>query len=283
MIEYGPGQPIAWRDGCVYSLTFLHHVCCPPRRDPAADLLAVARTRKFQTKAKTLDGQTQLRRRFIDAGKALLKESPDGEPSLRKVAETTGYSPSALYRYFATKADLMYAIREEFLERSVAHAQALIQNEPNPAQRLRQGFEALVQFWVDNPDDFRHVYSYRPRTGLTDTTNPAWRDAASIQAARDFSVSLVREFFLHHDIDPSDELIQQLTDAIIVATHGVVAIPLGSPSIRYCSSTLMAKTTVQAFVSSWTDFIAFIQAHRLTRHPTAEQFHTYLDTVARLS
>lgn len=244
----------------------------------------MARTRKFQTKAKTLDGQTQLRRRFIDAGKALLKESPDGEPSLRKVAETTGYSPSALYRYFATKADLMYAIREEFLERSVAHAQARIQDEANATQRLRLGFEALVQFWVENPDDFRHVYSYRPRSGqAADTIKPAWRNAASIQAARDFSVSLVREFFHHHDVEPSDDLIQQLTDAIIVATHGVVAIPLGSPSIDYCPSAVMASTTVQAFISSWTDFIAFIQAHRLTRHPTAEQFRTYLDTVARLS
>ena len=245
--------------------------------------LPVARTRKFQTKAKTLDGQAHLRQRFVEAGKALLKASPDSAPSLRKVAEITGYSPSALYRYFATKAELMYAIREEFLDRSVTYAQARIQGEQNATQRLRLGFEALVQFWVENPDDFRHVYSYRARDEDGDAVKPVLRDQSSIQAARGFSVSLVRDFFQHHDVEPSDELIQQFTDAIVVATHGVVAVPLGSPSMRYCPSEVMARTTVQAFIGSWTDFIDFIKAHRLTRRPTAEQFLNYLDTVTRLS
>ena len=243
----------------------------------------MVRTRKFQTKAKTLDGQTQLRQRFIDVGKALLKESPEAEPSLRKVAEITGYSPSALYRYFATKADLMYAIREEHLDRSVAYARVRIEGEPNATQRLRLGFEALVQFWVDNPEDFRHVYSYRPRSKDAAPLKPPLDDHSPIQAARRFSVCLVREFFQHHGIEPNDELVHQLTDAIIVATHGVVAIPLGSPSMRYCPSEVMARTTVQAFIASWSGFIDFIKAHGLTRQPTAGQFLTYLDTVARLS
>lgn len=242
-----------------------------------------ARTRKFQTKAKTLDGQTQLRQRFIDAGKALLKDSPEGEPSLRKVAEITGYSPSALYRYFATKADLMYAIREEHLDRSVAYARERIEGEANATQRLRLGFEALVRFWVDNPEDFRHVYSYRARGEDADPARPTLHDKSSIQAARGFSVSLVRGFFQHHGLEPDEALLNQLTDAIIVATHGVIAIPLGSPSMRYSPSEVMARTTVQAFIASWTGFIDFIKAHRLTRQPTAEQFLAYLDTVARLA
>ncbi|WP_066273221.1 TetR/AcrR family transcriptional regulator [Hydrogenophaga palleronii] len=247
------------------------------------DVPPVTRTRKFQTKAKTLDGQAQLRRRFIDAGKALLKESPEGAPSLRKVAEITGYSPSALYRYFATKADLMYAIREEHLDRSVAYARERIEGETNPTQRLRLGFEALVGFWVNNPDDFRHVYSYRTRQEAADTPKPLLHDKSSIQAARGFSVSLVRDFFQYHGIEPDDGLVNQFTDSIIVATHGVVAIPLGSPSLRYCPNEVMARATVQAFIASWTGFIEFIQAHRLTRQPTASQFLAYLDTVARLA
>lgn len=247
------------------------------------DTSPVARTRKFQNKAKTLDGQAQLRQRFIDAGKALLKDSSDSEPSLRKVAEMTGYSPSALYRYFATKADLMYAIREEHLDRSVVHARARIEGETNPTQRLRLGFEALVQFWIDNPDDFRHVYSYRARAEDDNPPKPLLHDKSSIQAARGFSVSLVRGFFQHHGIEPDDELVNQFTDAIIVATHGVVAIPLGSPSIRYCPSEVMARTTVQAFIASWSGFIEFIKAHGLTRQPSANQFLAYLDTVARLA
>ncbi len=243
----------------------------------------VARTRKFQSKAKTPDGQAQLRQRFVEAGKALLKSEAGTEPSLRKVAEITGYSPSALYRYFATKADLMYAIREEYLDRSVAYARGCIEGETNATKRLRMGFEALVKFWVENPDDFRHVYSYRARTDKADAPEPRLHDKSSIYAARGFSVALVRDFFHHHGIEPNDELLNQCTDAIIVATHGVVAIPLGSPSLRYCPSEVMARTTVQAFIASWTGFIEFIEAHRLTRKPSASQYLAYLDTVARLA
>lgn len=242
----------------------------------------MATTRKFQNKAKTLVGQAELRQRFIDAGKALLKESPDSEPTLRQVAAYTGYSPSALYRYFSTKAELMYAIREEYIDRSVAFASTQLGGCSNATTRLRVAFEAIVQFWADNPDEFRHVYSYRPRTEPTDPVKVLIRDTASIQSARAFNVTLVREFFAAHNLEPDNELLGQLTDSLVVASHGVVAIPLGSPSVTYCASALMARASIQGFISSWRDFIAFIETHRLTRRPTAEQFHNYLNTLAKL-
>src|SRR5690606_10051380 len=233
------------------------------------------RTRKFQSKAKTLDSQAQLRQRFIETGKAVLKESPGTEPSLRKIAEMEGYSPSALYRYFATKAELMYAIREDYLLRSIKHAQQCIDGLDDAGLRLSRGFEALISFWTANPDDFRHVYSYRSRQ-QEPAVNSLIRDTTTIVTAREFCVQLVRDFFLQQDIDPEDELINQLTDAIVVATHGVVAIPLGSPSITYCPSEIMARITIQAFVCAWGDFIGFIKSNRLTRRPTAVQYLDYI-------
>ncbi len=238
------------------------------------------RTRKYQSKAKSLDSQVQLRQRFIETGKALLKKAPGSEPSLRKIAETEGYSPSALYRYFATKAELMYAIREDYLTRSVAYAQQRIAHLDNAEQRLCAGFEALVQFWQDNPEDFRHVYSYRSRQDEPEGVASLIRDTSTILTAREFNVALVRGFFQQHDIDPDDELIHQLTDAIVVATHGVVAIPLGSPTIRYCPSEVMARITIQAFVSAWRNFVGFIKSNRLSRRPTAAQFHEYISTIS---
>src|SRR5690606_27903534 len=113
-----------------------------------------------------------------------------------------GYSPSALYRYFATKAELMYAIREDYLIRSVAHAQQCIEGLGSASLRLSTGFEALVSFWVENPDDFRHVYSYRSRQQEPAAINSLIRDTTTILTAREFCVELVREFFLQQDIDP---------------------------------------------------------------------------------
>lgn len=233
-------------------------------------------TRKFQNKAKTIDRQVQLRQRFIEAGKVALKEAPDREPSLRKIAEMEGYSPSALYRYFSSKTELMYAIREDYLIRSVKYAQQSIDNTMGANLRLMLGFEALVLFWVQNPDDFRHVYSYRSIQPAEDPVNSLIRDTSTIQTARDFCVMLVRDLFLQENVDPEDELLNQLTDSIVVATHGVVAIPLGSPSITYCPSEMMVRIVIQAFISSWNEFINFIKVNRLTRRPNAQQFHDYI-------
>lgn len=235
-------------------------------------------TRKFQNKAKTIDRQVQLRQRFIEAGKVALKESPDGEPSLRKIAQMEGYSPSALYRYFSSKTELMYAIREDYLIRSVKYAQQHIAEVEGASVRLRHGFEALIAFWIQNPDDFRHVYSYRSTQQAVSPVNSLIRDTSTIQTARDFCVNLVLEFFLQENIDPEDELINQLTDSIVVATHGVVSIPLGSPSINYCQNEVMVRIVIQAFISSWTDFINFIKVNGLTRRPTAQQFQDYIST-----
>src|SRR5690606_11744016 len=151
----------------------------------------------------TLDSQAQLRQRFIETGKTLLKESPGSEPPLRKIAEIEGYSPSALYRYFATKAELMYAIREDYPRRSRKHAQQCLDELQDASLRLSTGFEALVSFWAANPDDFRHVYSYRSRQ-QEPAVNSLIRDTETILTAREFCVRLVREFFLQQDIDPED-------------------------------------------------------------------------------
>lgn len=237
-----------------------------------------ARSRKFQHKAKSLGDQFQLRQKFIDAGKQCIALDPERDVSLRQIAELTGYAPSALYKYFPTKVDLVYAIKEEFLQHSVDHAQERIAGETDPALRLCLAFEAQAEFWASTPSQFRCVYSYRERPAATaNTLAPLLADSSITIAARGFSETLVLQFFGHHGVAPDADLLRLLTDSITVASHGVVSIPLGSPSFAYCSSEDMARTVVRGIARSWLDFIEFLQVHKLTKRPTAAHFKGYCD------
>ncbi len=238
-----------------------------------------ARSRKFQHKAKSLEDQFQLRQKFIDSGKQLISRAPESDVSLRQVAELTGYAPSAIYKYFPTKVDLVYAIKEEFLQLSVQHAKRRIETETDPAKRLSLGFEAMVEFWVLTPGQFRCVYSYRDKPSPTAIRlAPLLADSSITIAARAFSESLVAEFFRHHGVVPDAELLRLLTDAIVVASHGVVSIPLGSPSFSYCPPEEMARTVVRGIVRSWASYVDFLRIHKLPKYPTAAHFKSYCET-----
>ena len=78
----------------------------------------------------------------------MLNESADGQVSLRQIARAAGYSPSALYRYFPTKAALVYAVREDHLRLSTEFAQAEVVAVNDPLSRLCTAFEAMVAFWA---------------------------------------------------------------------------------------------------------------------------------------
>lgn len=214
------------------------------------------RTRRYQAKARSVEDQEQLRQRFIDVGRQLLNESPDGQVSLRQIARMAGYSPSALYRYFPTKAALVYAVREEHLRLSTEFAQGAVATVTDPLARFCVGFEAMVAFWAGHTTDFIRLFSYRPPG--SETAGPSMSDSSITTAARSFKQELVLELFRARGVEPAVDLLKLLTDSAMVASHGVISVPLGSPSMKYCSTGQLARSVVASMTAGW---LAFIAAH----------------------
>lgn len=57
--------------------------------------------------------QSRTRQEILDAARAILFEHGVEGLSIRAVADRADYSPSALYRYFASKEEILSALREE--------------------------------------------------------------------------------------------------------------------------------------------------------------------------
>lgn len=218
------------------------------------------RTRRFQAKARSAGDQHQLRQRFIEHGRQLLNTAPDGEVSLRQIARQAGYSPSALYRYFPTKAALVYAVREDHLRLSTQHARELAEAEADPHTRLCVGFEAMVDFWHRHPQDFQRLFNYCPAPPEGSGLRMAESDVST--EARRLKEELVEGLFSAHRVELSADLRKLLTDSMMVASHGVISVPMGSPSLSYWSPPQLASSVIKSLSAGW---LAFIRDHGPTR------------------
>jgi AcrR family transcriptional regulator len=103
-----------------------------------------------------------LRQALISHGLALLEADDDARLSLRQLARAAGVSPSAVYRHFANKEDLMVALAVEGFERLTrkqGDAYLRVQQEKaSSLEAFRAGGFAYVHFARLNPALFRLMF-----------------------------------------------------------------------------------------------------------------------------
>jgi AcrR family transcriptional regulator len=140
--------------------------------------------------ARAGDARDARQRAVADARRALVLEAARASflelglegASLREIARRAGYTPGALYSYFASKEEVYAALLGESLERlneAVAAAGGAV-----PAERLRGSACAFFAFYRDHPRDLELGFylfgGLRPR-GLTpeldEALNARLRDA----------------------------------------------------------------------------------------------------------
>ena len=76
--------------------------------------------------------------RFLDAALELMQGSPDKEFTVQEVVERSGQSLRSFYQYFAGKYELLLALFEESVRTTAAHLRALVEDEPDPIERLHR-------------------------------------------------------------------------------------------------------------------------------------------------
>ncbi len=98
-----------------------------------------------------------LREALIAAGLKELARSGPSEFSLREVARRVGVAPTAVYRHFAAKDDLLAAIAGECADRIAITMQEAVAAAPadDPLERFRATGIAYVRFAVAHPEHFR--------------------------------------------------------------------------------------------------------------------------------
>lgn len=140
-------------------------------RDSAREAGAVVNgVRADDARALRADSVTQLRRGLIlDAARAAFFELGLEGASMRAIARRAGYSPGAIYGYFASREEIYAALLGESLLRLKAHVDGA-PDADHAADRVKSKASALFDFYRQNPRDldlgFYLFQGVRP-TGLT--------------------------------------------------------------------------------------------------------------------
>jgi AcrR family transcriptional regulator len=127
----------------------------------------------------------EVRRELVlDAARSAFFELGMEKTSIREIAQRAGYTPGAIYSYFASKEEMYGALLGESLERLNDRVARALRSARNDAPRLRAASRAFFDFYREHPRDldlgFYLFQGMKPR-GLTpqlnDALNARLRDA----------------------------------------------------------------------------------------------------------
>jgi hypothetical protein len=113
--------------------------------------------------------------------------------------------------------------------------------------------EAYIDYWVDNPDHFRSLYSMAGT--IEDRRFPDGVYFGQTEIARrsfDIFVISIGEFLVERGAESSTALPQRLATAILSAAHGVISLPLGTPTMKWQNVRANGRLVIGSMIHAWT-------------------------------
>lgn len=159
------------------------------------------------------------RQLVLDAARSAFLELGMEKTSIREIAHRAGYTPGAIYSYFASKEEVYGALLAESLDRlNAAVSQALTGVTTDPERVLRSA-TAFFDFYRENPRDldlgFYLFQGMKPR-GLTPALNETLNERL-LQALVPTQEALCRMGL------PTQEALQEVT-ALFAHTVGLLVL-----------------------------------------------------------
>jgi AcrR family transcriptional regulator len=116
--------------------------------------------RRASRERRDLERQ-ELRRAILDAAADLFLEQGYERFSMRQVAERIGYSATTLYRHFADKDELLFAVVDQGFARFGEALAAAANSTTDPVERLQALGRAYVRFGRENAVHYQMMFMQR--------------------------------------------------------------------------------------------------------------------------
>jgi len=128
------------------------------------------------TKERRERERRELRRKILDAARALFVEQGYDAVTMRKIAQAIEYSPTAIYLHFKDKMAVMRALcDQDYL--ALAKRFRKIATVADPVERLRQAGLAYAEFGFKHPNHYQWMFMTlhphnRPEDSALEQGNP---------------------------------------------------------------------------------------------------------------
>ncbi|WP_396219248.1 TetR/AcrR family transcriptional regulator [Gemmatimonas sp.] len=142
-----------------------HHA--PPTAD-LGEKSPTTRAERVRTRsiARREAERLQLRDTVLEIASRQLVANGYERFSLREVAEEAGYSPTALYRYFADRDALLEEVCQGYFAQFGEVLRAADRSATMPRERLLAQAQAYVQYAIENPAIYKLMFLERPDWGM---------------------------------------------------------------------------------------------------------------------
>lgn len=173
------------------------------------------------TKERRERERRELRRKILDAARALFVEQGYDAVTMRKIAQAIEYSPTAIYLHFKDKMAVMRALcDQDYL--ALAKRFRKIATVADPVERLRQTGLAYAEFGFKHPNHYQWMFMTlhphnRPEDSALEQGNPEEDAYAFLRWT--VSEAIAQGRFRPELTDP--ELVSQV---IWSGIHGVISL-----------------------------------------------------------
>ena len=174
----------------------------------------------------------EIRQSILSAAREIATEEGWQAVTTRKVAERIEYSPSALYKYFEDKEDILHTIMIQGLQRMVAALERITAQEHRPSERLQQIAATYWDFAWHHPTVYQLMFDLKGKIHEIEEAKAAFQ---VVRAA-------IEEWSQVNDVMMSD--LDQAVEMMWATMHGFVALTLA----QYIpgGSTRAKETLIQA-------------------------------------
>lgn len=187
----------------VYGVNIVRTKVPVPKRN------APARARRLRAKGDL----RSLRHPILDTARKLFAKEGYACVSMRRIGAEVGCSPMAMYRYFASKEDLLISICEETFAQLTQAEEAEGAKQTTPLEKLRATVHAFIQFCISHPYHFKLTFMADLPPGPV-----ARRRAVIAHKAMEGLRNRVRECALHKGGDIDVELATQMLRIGVLGT-----------------------------------------------------------------
>lgn len=217
---------------------------------------------KSAAQARRERGREEMRARILVAALGIVTDDGVAALSMRGVARAIGYSPAALYEYFASKEALCKALFFEGtsgLSERMGEAMADLPADALASDRLRLLGNAYRDHALAHPDIYMLAFS-SASAGFT----PSRQDVESGMSAFGFLIDAMRTGVERGELMPIDP--GSLSNAAWSTVHGFVMLELNhmiSPSLEQCG---VGETPQDVVNRMFDDVMHILSLGMLRRH-----------------
>lgn len=200
-------------------------------------------------RARAHEDKEKVRQAFVSAGRKLLLTEDASNISLRRIAAEAGYSPGTIYGYFADSRALYRAVRELDMEDAILVFERIVEENPEPQQRVRSLFLGTVEYWLANPEHFDVLFSMPDKVEQNSTE--LFGQTPVVLRALNVYYGAVEDLFSSLPSSPSQPRVE--ADALLAAIYGIIAFPRMTSTMIWSDTKTMAAVVIDSMVRRWID------------------------------